>query len=364
MKTVWQNYWKTFKCIADKCPTTCCSGWQIVVDDASLEKYEKYDGRLKDRFRESIDFEEGCIRQKNGKDCAFLNRTGLCDMIIAEGDSILCDTCRLYPRHVEEYEGVREWSMSLSCPVIAKMVVESEEEAGYFCEENDEPDPLEDDFEDFDFIFYTKLNDSRDVIFKILRNKKLSLQARIGLIIELATQIQHSFDDGAMFEMDEEIAKFSDEDYLLTHAEEFEVSFSGFMRDDSGILVELERLDEEWDEILDTAAEYPFNEADDLKEFIEGVDADRHDLIFANILESLLYTYYPGAVYNGMVYGYTLMCVFAAIMMDNLAICRFIKKGARLTMEEYEEIVYRYSRETEHSDENISTLLEYFDAMV
>lgn len=31
------DYYKKFRCIADKCPDTCCSDWQIVIDDESLE---------------------------------------------------------------------------------------------------------------------------------------------------------------------------------------------------------------------------------------------------------------------------------------------------------------------------------------
>ena len=27
------DYYKKFSCIADKCPDTCCAGWEIVVDD-------------------------------------------------------------------------------------------------------------------------------------------------------------------------------------------------------------------------------------------------------------------------------------------------------------------------------------------
>ena len=38
------DYYDKFKCIADKCPDTCCAGWQIVIDEASLEKYKKLKG--------------------------------------------------------------------------------------------------------------------------------------------------------------------------------------------------------------------------------------------------------------------------------------------------------------------------------
>ena len=40
------DYYKKFRCIADKCPDTCCSDWQIVIDDESLEKISELRRRI------------------------------------------------------------------------------------------------------------------------------------------------------------------------------------------------------------------------------------------------------------------------------------------------------------------------------
>ena len=34
------DYYHEFSCVAGKCEDTCCAGWQIVADDASLENYK------------------------------------------------------------------------------------------------------------------------------------------------------------------------------------------------------------------------------------------------------------------------------------------------------------------------------------
>ena len=34
------HYYRKFRCTADKCPDTCCAGWQIVIDEETLEKLE------------------------------------------------------------------------------------------------------------------------------------------------------------------------------------------------------------------------------------------------------------------------------------------------------------------------------------
>lgn len=44
------HYYKKFRCIAGECPDTCCAGWQIQIDPASLRKYKK----LKDLWEAAL----------------------------------------------------------------------------------------------------------------------------------------------------------------------------------------------------------------------------------------------------------------------------------------------------------------------
>ena len=48
MKTIVPNYYKNFRCIADKCRHSCCVGWEIDVDDATMEKYKLIEGDMGD----------------------------------------------------------------------------------------------------------------------------------------------------------------------------------------------------------------------------------------------------------------------------------------------------------------------------
>lgn len=40
------HYYNHFKCTASGCPDTCCAGWGIMIDRASLKKYRDMDGPL------------------------------------------------------------------------------------------------------------------------------------------------------------------------------------------------------------------------------------------------------------------------------------------------------------------------------
>ena len=41
MRYLKPHFYDKFVCTAGDCPDTCCAGWQIMIDDASLEKYKK-----------------------------------------------------------------------------------------------------------------------------------------------------------------------------------------------------------------------------------------------------------------------------------------------------------------------------------
>ena len=65
--------------------------------------------------------------------------------------------------HTEEYEGLRELSLSLSCPKAAKIILSCKEPVRFLEEETEE----EDDFEEFDFMMFSQLEDTRDVLFAV-----------------------------------------------------------------------------------------------------------------------------------------------------------------------------------------------------
>lgn len=126
MEFTFPNYYKEFSCIAGSCPDTCCAGWQIVIDNKILKKYQHFKGPFHNRLHNDIDWKEHVFRQYNRR-CAFLNEENLCDIYTEAGPKMLCDTCRNYPRHIEEFEGLREISLSLSCPEAARILLSQKE---------------------------------------------------------------------------------------------------------------------------------------------------------------------------------------------------------------------------------------------
>ena len=203
MRYLKPHFYDQFVCTAGDCPDTCCAGWQIVIDEDSLERYGNEKSEFGKRLRNSIDWEEECFYQNNRR-CAFLNDENLCDLYKELGPDSLCDTCRLYPRHTEEYEGLRELSLSLSCPEAARIILSCKEPVRFLEEETDE----EDDFEEFDFMMFSQLEDTRDVLFRILQNRELPLQERMTAAEQLAEQYQICMEEQREYDIDDLLRKY------------------------------------------------------------------------------------------------------------------------------------------------------------
>jgi len=357
-------YFDAFKCAADKCPDTCCAGWQIMIDEDTLEEYLHVKGSFAERLINGIDWQEESFLQCGGR-CSMLNDNNLCDLVTELGEDCLCDTCYRYPRHVEEFEGVREWSLSLSCPVAAEMILGNKNPVSFLVEEDEEEDPLEEEFEDFDFLLFTQLEEARKVLFQIVTNEKLSMEARKALLLKMAEQMQACVDEERLYDMDNLIASYAEKEYDRKQDEykrfwELQKQFEVFFR--------LERLREEWSEVLQQAKATLYADFETyqsirqafLAEYGEGgVKYSGWKLMQENLLIFFLYTYFCGAVYDEWIYTKVALAVFSVSFVEEFVMCQWFLADKNIDWKECVSLAYRYAREVEHSDENLNRLEEW-----
>lgn len=359
------HYYEKFFCTADQCPDTCCTGWQIVIDENSLEKYSNVSGDFGIRLLNSIDWREGIFEQYD-KRCSFLNSENLCDIYKELGAEALCDTCRLYPRHIEEFENLREFSLSLSCPVAAKMILECQEPVK-FLEEQDEQEECEDDFEDFDFLLFDCLLEVREKLFSIVQNRKIPVEKRMFCVLRTAKNLQDALDEGELFERD----FISDmELYLQEEIKEFSGSFYETVQVLRKDLLRLEVLREEWKANL-KAAENLFQKGEiwymDKRERYKAeikntIGQEQWDIYKEQLLMFFLYTYFCGAVYDDMIYSKGVLSVISVFWIEEITFWNWAKDERIIEEKNILETAYRYAREIEHSDENLNLLEEIFDS--
>lgn len=396
------DYYKKFNCIADKCPDTCCGKWQIVIDDDSLEKYEDYNGEYRDELRRKVNWKEGVFRHGRSGKCAFLRDDMLCDMYIHMGKESLCTTCREYPRHTEEFENVREVSLSLSCPEVARILMNIMDKVTFVTEEDDEDEV----FDDFDYFLYSNLEDIREEILKIIQDRNTDIRDRVRRVLQIGASAQRHYDEGDLVMWDEceeqdkpEICRklescpehsnteinnevFSDDEYVLLQRQ------FGFLQG------ELELLYDDWEDVLiesqsllfgdgaETFAEnrrrfeawwrdncevtgcHPGQESDTTESVVtEGELRMTMDIFLEQIIVYFISIYLLGAVYDDNISGKVNACVGHAVELYMLLMARWLRNGETLSTDDLIELSYRYSREIEHSDENLEQVevLDWFD---
>ncbi len=136
------DYYKNFICKAGKCRHSCCIGWEIEIDDATLSRYKKETGALGARLSAHIS-EEGnahFVKGTNGR-CPFLSTENLCDIILTFGEGALCDICRDHPRYRNFLPTRTEIGLGLACEEAARLILEGEGRYGEICLSGEEIPP-------------------------------------------------------------------------------------------------------------------------------------------------------------------------------------------------------------------------------
>lgn len=359
------DYYDKFKCTADKCEDTCCAGWQIVIDEASLEKYKKIKGDYIWKVMSCVDWETRTFRQDNAKRCAFLNAQNLCDLYTNAGEDALCKTCRDYPRHIEEFEGVREITLSISCPVVARMLMERMEPVTFVTSEKPEEEEIE-DFGGFDPFLFSILEDARKEMITIIQNRELPIKTRAMLVLGMAHDMQGRINRSDMFACSSVIEKYTTEkarDYITNYlAQKDRVTEERVTREMFEKLYQLEILRGDWEEVLHKTQDMLFftmkeNYADLRKLFVEWKQENPEiDIHLEQIFLYFLFTYFPGAVYDGEVFAKAQMSVYCTWMVELLWMAHWLSNGKQLDFDEMTSLLYRFSREVEHSDENLQKI--------
>lgn len=124
MKVIKNAFFDQFRCIADRCPDSCCKEWDVLVDEASAAFYRSLSGALGDLLRQVLKDEDNqtYMTIQDGR-CPMWRKDGLCRIQAELGHDALCKTCRDFPRLTHDYGDFVEYTLELSCPEVARILL-------------------------------------------------------------------------------------------------------------------------------------------------------------------------------------------------------------------------------------------------
>ncbi|MEN2979435.1 flagellin lysine-N-methylase [Tistrella bauzanensis] len=121
-----------FACIGAACSDTCCAGWSMQVDDATLARWQGVFTAAEQSAMTMVDADAGRVmaRAPSTGACVKLDQ-GWCAIHRSHGHEMLSKACAAFPRRVTtDIDGVRRKIAQLGCPEVVRLAVAAGSGAG------------------------------------------------------------------------------------------------------------------------------------------------------------------------------------------------------------------------------------------
>ena len=140
MLSIFPKFYKNFLCKADKCKHSCCKGWEIDIDEETAGKYLAMTGELGAEIRQNIGKNEDSYFFKLTEDerCPFLQKNGLCKIILNIGEENICEICTMHPRFLTMLDDVELCGVGLSCEKTCELLLGDEKDLVFYIEDTEE----------------------------------------------------------------------------------------------------------------------------------------------------------------------------------------------------------------------------------
>ena len=201
MEITTPDYYHRFRCIAGRCPDSCCKEWDVQVDDASAAYYRGLPGALGDRLRQVLsETEDGVVMVNENGRCPMWRSDGLCRIQAELGEEALCQVCSRFPRLYHDYGDFAEEGLELSCPEAARLILDSTScRLETRCAAGGEDGEYDEEIMEI-------LKRSRQKAFAILDDPAYCVADALTLLLMYGYQVQGELDGGEPVEFDPSMA--------------------------------------------------------------------------------------------------------------------------------------------------------------
>ena len=312
MLTFKPDYFDRFRCIADKCPDSCCKEWEVQVDDNAAAYYRSLPDSLGDRLRETLRTEGGetVMTILDGR-CPMWRQDGLCRIQAELGEAALCKVCREFPRLTHDYGDFLELGLELSCPEAARLILNADSTTLIAVESEGGSAP------EYDAEAMTVLKATREQMLFLLSDTSLPVGEALALGLLYGCQAQSALDGGEIQPFDTEAALEESKSLAKPGNPEQMLDFFS----------SLELLTPEWEQLLRSPSPAPWNE--------------QHRALARYLVQR----YWLQAVADYDLYGRIKFVMIACLLVKNLG--GKILRTAQL-----------FSKEIENDTDNVEAVLD------
>lgn len=359
-------YYNEFRCLANHCKDSCCIGWEIDIDPDTYEYYNTIKGEFGKKLKENIRAgREPSFRLKEGR-CPFLDGNNLCEICTELGEESLCETCTEYPRFTLEYADVKEKCLALSCEEAGRLIFAQDNKCTI--KETYLPVVYDEDYENKELI--PRLEKVRDHAIAIMQERALSIPERICFLLQFSEEVQADIAANDLVGYECIIGEYEKEQ-LRRKAEEAREMKQEYSAKRIFLLFErrmevfdqLEVFDEEWrgtpkriKQRFLTEGATGYQKA--LHEFTEEYKAREYE--YEHLMVYFIFRYGMKSAFDRDFLSKVRFGIASFLMIRDMDLERFLRNGRVFTLEDRIDVARIYSKEVEHSEENLEQLSEAF----
>lgn len=373
MKVLKPFYYDDFKCIGGECIDNCCSNnWRIDIDEKTYKKYKRLKGQWGKKINSNISkvrsnsnyLQYGKINLKNGV-CALLSEEKLCTIHSILGEEYLCNTCKMYPRLIKKYGEIYERNLHISCPEVARYIINMKENFSFNIEEETLSEL------DKEYIFYNKqdeklynlLWESRILAMEVIQFKEIDLWKRIVFLKLIVDKVQNRIDESnynnyleLLNILRSEIKNINVINSLdnIPLALDIKLKFIQSIlqaKNNQGLNSEkYSNLIEEYNALFEQV-----NTDENILDSIEKKEKEFNtylkdkENILENLLIYLIYKYFMEALNTKDVNKAVTKIIINYVMIKTFLLARYNKNNKELREEDFVEVFYIFSRVVEHN---------------
>lgn len=341
------HYFDSFVCTAGECRDNCCyGGWQIDLDEDTVEFYKSVKGDFGDRLRASIDYTDTyCFKLENGG-CPFLDDDNLCHIYKELGPEHMGVVCTQFPRFSEYYGHYKETGIGLACEEAARIILE-DTKPFHIVERTIDEEEFED--EEYDGLLCQGIEKVRSCLFDVM-NSDMGFADKLSVLLDTGEYIQELINRNDYKAILEYVPRYVNREALPYEEADIMEIWDTY---DS-----MEVLNVEWTEFVkDLTASL---HKDDYVRNLSGFNKENYPFTgYDKLVCYYLFRYLLQSVYDHDFAGKIYFMIANLILIKEMDIYIY-KRDGMLTKEQHMECIHMFSREIEYSTDNLDTLSEEF----